>query len=491
MTSSAQHKKEVVGILLKVVSVMESKRPYAVGHCRRVAEMARRTAESLGMGPGECGVVYLAGLLHDIGYLSLPDDLFQSSEPLTPQQREMVESQLQVGLQILDSSSVLTPVCQVLRFLRHRFQDPDGTQDCQGEEIPLGSRILQVAEVFDALTSPRPYRRRFSIKEALAEMEGDPGRFDPRVLEVFRQTMRLEIDEKGRSAQELQEFQERLDRLCQQVKSGKIAVPTVSKAGPIIEQMLRDEEADLKQTSRVIELEPSLALKIIATANSSLFYGMSHVSSVADALVRLGLREARNLLLTYMFRSLFKAKQMIFRNAVEAWWEHSLLTATACQSLSPRCGQAGRDYAYLLGLMHDIGKPCLLQALLRELDKKQFTEECLDLIFASISSHHSRVGALVLRRANFPPSFIKALDYRRRPELAKQNPDALLLVLAHEIVRQVRSEPDRSPVNLEELLPECRMDITVEDIRRAVSTTIHRYQGLQSLLAAQEEEGMK
>ena len=76
MTSTAQHKKEVVGILLKVVSVLESKRPYAVGHSRRVAEMARRTAESLGLGSGDCGVVYLAGLLHDIGYLSLPDDLF-------------------------------------------------------------------------------------------------------------------------------------------------------------------------------------------------------------------------------------------------------------------------------------------------------------------------------------------------------------------------------------------------------------------------------
>jgi HD-like signal output (HDOD) protein len=326
-----------------------------------------------------------------------------------------------------------------------------------------------------------------TIKAALAEMEGEQGRYDPRVLEAFRQTMRLEIKDKRKTTKELEEFQDILDEVYQQMKKGRIAVPTVAKAGPLIEQVLKDEEADLKQISRIIELEPSLALKIIATANSSLFYGMAPVNSVVDALVRLGLREARNLLITYMFRSLFKVRQMIFRNAVEAWWEHSLLTATACQSLSPSCGPSGRDYAYLLGLMHDIGKPCLLQALLRELGKKQFTEECLDILFATIARQHSRVGGLVLERANFPESFVKALQFRHQPDLPKKSPDALLLVLAHEIVRQVRSEPGQSQVNLEELLPECHMEITVEDIRRAVSTTIHRYQNRQSLLVAQEE----
>jgi len=486
MGSSDRHQREIVSLLLKIVSVLESKRPYAVGHSRRVAEMARRIAERMGLPPSECGTIYLAGLLHDIGYLSMPDEIFQSNEPLAPQQREIADSQLQVGLQILNTCLVMRPVCDLLRFLRHRYQAKDSEQDCQGERIPLGSRILQVAEVFDALTSHRPHRRRYSISEALAEMDSDQGRFDPKVMKVFRDTMQLEVKTKGgRSDKELDDFQDKLERICRGVMQGRLGVPTVAKAGPVIEQMLRNEQASMKQISEVIELEPSLALKIMATANSSLFYGMPQVNSVSDALVRLGINETRDLLLAYMFRNLFKARQMIFRNATENWWEHSLLTAAACQSLAPTCGEMTGDYAYLLGLLHDVGKPCLLQALLEELDRRQFGEECVDLIFAAISRHHARVGMLVLKKANFPASFVAALGFKHNRELVKKSREALLLTLAQEIVRQVRSESEVEGVNLDELLAECQIDLNANDIRRAVGATIHRYQTLQGLLASQ------
>lgn len=481
-----RHQREIVSLLLKIVSVLESKRPYAVGHSRRVAEMARRIAERMGLPPSECSTIYLAGLLHDIGYLSMPDEIFQSNEPLAPQQREMADSQLQVGLQILNTSLVMRPVCDLLRFLRHRYQAKDSEQDCQGERIPLGSRILQVAEVFDALTSHRPHRRRYSISEALREMENDEGRFDPKVMKVFRDTMQLEVSLKGRSKKELDDFQDNLERICRGVMQGKLGVPTVAKAGPVIERMLRNEQASMKQISEVIELEPSLALKIMGTANSALFYGMPQVNSVSEALVRLGINETRDLLLAYMFRNLFKARQMIFRNAAENWWEHSLLTAAACQSLAPSCGNITGDYAYLLGLLHDVGKPCLLQALLEQLDQRQFREQCVDLIFAAISRHHARVGMLVLKKANFPSSFVAALGFKRNRELVKRNREALLLTLAQEIVRQVRSESELAEVNLDELLAECQVELTPNDIRRAVGATIHRYQTLQGMLASQE-----
>ena len=167
-------------------AAIDAKDPYTSGHSERVARIAVRLAEELGMPANKRGDLYLMGLLHDVGKIGIDDDVLKKPGPLTPDEFKLVRSHVQIGVHIL---SDLKKLHHLLPGVAHHHEHLDGTgypDGLAGEDIPLEARILAVADAFDAMSSSRPYRRRLTttqINEVF--VRGSGVQWDPRVVNAL------------------------------------------------------------------------------------------------------------------------------------------------------------------------------------------------------------------------------------------------------------------------------------------------------------------
>jgi len=165
---------------------LEAKDKYTSGHSQRVTEISVAIAKELGMPRNSIEKIRLAGLIHDIGKIGVKESVLNKPGKLTDEEYQHIKSHCDVG------ERILTPIVEdeeILKAVRHHHERydgrgyPDGLSD---EQIPLGARILAVADTYDALTSERPYREAMSTETAFAEIERGKGtQFDPEVTNAF------------------------------------------------------------------------------------------------------------------------------------------------------------------------------------------------------------------------------------------------------------------------------------------------------------------
>jgi diguanylate cyclase (GGDEF)-like protein/putative nucleotidyltransferase with HDIG domain len=159
---------------------------YTGSHSQRVAQLAVRLAARLGLSREELELTQLAASLHDVGKLALPEDLLRKPAPLTESEWATLRQHAQIGFRMLESLGV-DPVAD---WVLHHHERWDGTgypDSLAGSKIPFGARIIFVADAYDAMTSERLYRPRFSADEALAEIVRCAGtQFDPSVVDALR-----------------------------------------------------------------------------------------------------------------------------------------------------------------------------------------------------------------------------------------------------------------------------------------------------------------
>jgi diguanylate cyclase (GGDEF)-like protein len=152
---------------------------YEGSHSERVADLAGRVAQRMGLPQEQVELTRLAASLHDLGKLAVPEEILRKPGPLTDPERLVLERHPQIGYRMLESLGV-TPVAE---WVLHHHERWDGTgypDGLHGEDIPLGARIILVADAFDAMTNDRVYQRKLSIGAALAELEDCSGtQFDP------------------------------------------------------------------------------------------------------------------------------------------------------------------------------------------------------------------------------------------------------------------------------------------------------------------------
>lgn len=165
---------------------MEAKDKYTSGHSYRVAEMSLVIAQELGMDRSRIEKLRFAGVIHDIGKIGVKESILNKPAPLTPAEFDNVKSHPETG------AHILAPVVddqEILKVVKHHHERYDGMgypDGLPGEDIPLGARILAVADTYDAMTSDRPYRARVPIEETLEEIRQAAGsQFDPVVVEAF------------------------------------------------------------------------------------------------------------------------------------------------------------------------------------------------------------------------------------------------------------------------------------------------------------------
>jgi diguanylate cyclase (GGDEF)-like protein/putative nucleotidyltransferase with HDIG domain len=165
---------------------------YTGSHSQRVAALAARTACRLGLPDEEVELTRLAASLHDLGKLAIPEEILRKPGPLTEPERMVLERHPQIGFRMLESLGV-DPVAH---WVLHHHERWDGTGYPDGlpaDQIPLGARIILVADAYDAMTSERVYRRRVAPEQAIAELQRCAGsQFDPEIVAALAEELALD-----------------------------------------------------------------------------------------------------------------------------------------------------------------------------------------------------------------------------------------------------------------------------------------------------------
>jgi HD-GYP domain-containing protein (c-di-GMP phosphodiesterase class II) len=172
--------------LRSLASALEARDAYTRGHSDRVAMLSRRIAERLGLAVGDLQELHSAAMLHDIGKIGVRDDILLKPARLTEAEMDVIRRHPALGDTILGPLKFLG---RVATFVKHHHERWDGTgypEGLAGENIPLPSRIVAVADCYDALTTDRPYRDSMSGDRAIEEIRRNAGtQFDPVVVDAL------------------------------------------------------------------------------------------------------------------------------------------------------------------------------------------------------------------------------------------------------------------------------------------------------------------
>ena len=175
---------------------IESKDAYTLGHCERVADYACAIASDLGFDETTMFWFRVGAILHDVGKIVVPSDILNKPTMLSPEERAIMERHPVAGVELVRDVEFPWDVLPMIRGHHERWDGHGYPDGLAGDGIPLSARILCVADVYDALTSHRPYRRAYSSRDALQLMRSDAGRqFDPEILARF-----VKLVERPRSA---------------------------------------------------------------------------------------------------------------------------------------------------------------------------------------------------------------------------------------------------------------------------------------------------
>jgi putative nucleotidyltransferase with HDIG domain len=181
-------RKAFVSTVRALSEAVDAKDPYTRGHSERVGVYASRIARELGCKPDFIDRIYLAGLLHDIGKIGIPDAIIGKPEKLTPDEYRVMKRHPEIGARILEPVDFLA---DIVPCVRHHHEWYDGStrgypDRLVGGAIPYPSRIILVADTVEAMTSDRPYRKGMSLERVIEEVVAFRGtQFDPDVADAF------------------------------------------------------------------------------------------------------------------------------------------------------------------------------------------------------------------------------------------------------------------------------------------------------------------
>jgi putative two-component system response regulator len=174
-------------VLFSLARSIEGKDPYTHGHCERLSDYSARLGEHLGLTEDEITALRRAGIVHDIGKVAVPDAILLKPSRLTDEEWKLIREHPAVGERIC---APLRSFRLVLPIIRHHHEKLDGSgypDGLRGDAIPVTARVMQIVDVYDALTTERPYKRAFPVNDALQTMKQEvaKGWWDPQIFDQF------------------------------------------------------------------------------------------------------------------------------------------------------------------------------------------------------------------------------------------------------------------------------------------------------------------
>ncbi len=203
-----------LSIIVSMASAVDAKDAYTHGHSLRVARVGLLVAEHLGLPRERMEPLLLAGILHDVGKIAIPDEVLKTPDRLDARQQEVMKGHPLAGAKLLAHSPALADVIPGIRH-HHEWWDGSGYPDgLKGEAIPLAGRLILIGDAIDAMTTDRVYRKAMTVAEALAELRAFSGvQFDPALVECVEEEYA-----QGRIHEDLSRTTPTLDELIEHIR---------------------------------------------------------------------------------------------------------------------------------------------------------------------------------------------------------------------------------------------------------------------------------
>jgi diguanylate cyclase (GGDEF)-like protein/putative nucleotidyltransferase with HDIG domain len=183
-----------------LAKAVDARDAYTGEHSAEVGELAARIAARMGLDADETELIRLAGSLHDVGKLAIPEEILRKPGPLNEAERVVLERHPQIGHRMLDSLGV-EPVATWVLHHHERWDGAGYPHRLAGDDIPLAARILFVADAYDAMTTERVYRGRLTHEHAIRELERCAGtQFDPGVVAAFKRELEGRVESRDAEA---------------------------------------------------------------------------------------------------------------------------------------------------------------------------------------------------------------------------------------------------------------------------------------------------
>jgi putative nucleotidyltransferase with HDIG domain len=184
-----------------LADIIDKRDAYTAEHSFRVANYCEAIAHKLKLKQSDYETLITAARVHDLGKISVPDSILLKSQRLKPEERNVITDHAAIGFKILTNLRFYKSGAMFVHHHHERYDGKGYPNGLKGDKIPLGARIMAVADSFDAMTSDRPYRKAMGVEQALTEIIKNSGtQFDPKIVEVFVEIINDELEFKLKSA---------------------------------------------------------------------------------------------------------------------------------------------------------------------------------------------------------------------------------------------------------------------------------------------------
>jgi len=428
------------GVVRAIADTLEAKDRYVYGHARRVSGYASAIGRRMLLSVPALEQLSLAALLHDVGKISTPDSVLLKPAALDEEERAVVRLHSERGARLL---AAVPEMEEVAAAVRHHHEHYDGTgypAGLAGERIPLASRIIHVADAYDAMTSPRPFRDALDHAQAVRTLQDGAGsQFDPEVVAAF---CGLEAVAQIRASIALGDFGSRF----------------LTFARPRALHVL-----PLEELVRVVEREPALAASALRAANEGLRDEETTLSLYA-ACARLGVEALREVVR--------RGSTNIRRGPeAEALHGHSRRCAAAAMLLAEKTGALDPDEAYTAGLLHDLGEALLHLLFPEQAESISWLGHpfAAEKEVAAFGVDHAQVGQWILDACGVPAT--RSFAIQAHHDLDHVNDPAALLLQVADAVAGANNSSELA--DLDALAPDrlALLRLTRADIARVHEMT--------------------
>lgn len=171
-----------------LANAVDKKGQYTVSHSRNTAKLARGICKKLGLNEKTTDLIYYAGLLQNIGKITLPEKIFANNGKLSPEELQKIKNHTNVGVNLLMNINFLSEVVPYITYQTERVDGSGTPEGLKGQSIPLGSRIIATADAYSAMTSDRPYRKALDSEKAIEIIKSEAGiKWDKDVVNALTQ----------------------------------------------------------------------------------------------------------------------------------------------------------------------------------------------------------------------------------------------------------------------------------------------------------------
>ena len=171
-----------------LANAVDKKGQYTVSHSRNTAKLARGICKKLGLNEKTTDLIYYAGLLQNIGKITLPEKIFANNKKLSPEELQKIKNHTNVGVNLLMNINFLSEVVPYITYQTERVDGSGTPEGLKGQSIPLGSRIIATADAYSAMTSDRPYRKAMDSEKAIEIIKSEAGiKWDKDVVNALTQ----------------------------------------------------------------------------------------------------------------------------------------------------------------------------------------------------------------------------------------------------------------------------------------------------------------